>query len=251
MAKRGNKRGKTALPRIDSFDLEPGRVLAGKYEVVEKLGDGWEGEVYLVRETATGIHRAAKCFFPQRNPNDRTAKFYARKLHKLRNCPIVIQYHGRETFTFRRQPITMLVSEFVEGEMLDEFLRRQPGRRLSSFAALHLLYALVCGIEEVHRLREYHGDLHEGNVIVRRAGLGFDLKLLDFYHWSTPRPENIREDVVDMVKIFHWALGGAKTYARQPDVVKGICRGLRRPLITARFRTAGELRRHLENLEWG
>ena len=78
---------------IETFDLYPGRILARKYEVISLLGTGWEGEVYKVRESATGIERAAKFFFPQRNPRDRTVNFYAKKLHKLRHCPILIQYH--------------------------------------------------------------------------------------------------------------------------------------------------------------
>lgn len=90
--KRTTRTTAKSLPLIEEFNLEPGRTLAGKYEVVSKLGEGWEGEVYLVEELGTGIARAAKLFFPQRNPNDRTARFYARKLHKLRQCPILIQY---------------------------------------------------------------------------------------------------------------------------------------------------------------
>ena len=242
----GSKRGSSG--RIEAFDLDHGRVLAGKYEVMTRLGAGWEGEVYLVRETATGIVRAAKAFFPQRNVGDRTARFYARKLHKLRNCPIVIQYHGRETFVHRRLPITFLVSEYVEGELLSDFLDRQPQKRLSAFAAVHLLHALACGIEEIHRMREYHGDLHVGNIMVRRFGLGFDLKLLDQAQRFGTR--YIREDVVDMVRILYDALGGRRRYASQPPEVKAICCGLKRSLILAKFRTAGQLRRYLEGLAW-
>lgn len=241
---------RTKPPVIEEFNLEAGRVLAGKYEVISKLGEGWESEVYLVREVQTGIDRAAKLFFPARNPNDRTARFYARKLHKLRHCSILIQYFGHETFVHRRTRITFLVSEYVEGEMLSELLARQPGRRLTPFQAVHLLHALARGLEEIHKVREYHGDLHSGNVIVRRFGLGMDLKLLDLYHWAAPRPENIRDDVVDMVKLFHEALGGRKHYARQPEEVKAICCGLRRSLILKKFRTAGDLRSYLETMEW-
>ena len=51
-------------PRIWSFNLHRGDCLAGKYQVVTLLGAGWEGEVYLVRESGTGIERTVKIFFP-------------------------------------------------------------------------------------------------------------------------------------------------------------------------------------------
>jgi serine/threonine protein kinase len=235
---------------IDGFDLQPGRVIARKYEVVSKLGEGWESEVYKIRERNTGIERAAKLFFPQRNVRNKTSNFYARKLHKLRQCPILIQYHTEETFIFRRHPITILISEFVEGELLSQFLRRQPGGRVSPFQALHLLHALVVGMEAVHRLREYHGDLHSENVIVNRYGLRFDLKILDMFHWSAPKRENMQDDICDLVRIFYDALGGVKHYGKQPKEVKQICCGLKRGLILDRFPTVSSLRQHLETMEW-
>ncbi len=244
------KRRSLRARRVKSFNLAPGRRLAGKYEVVSLLGTGWEGEVYKIRERSTGIERAAKVFFPQRNPRNRKLNWYARKLHKLRSCPIVIQYQTQETFRCRRTPVTFLVSEFVEGEILSAFLARQPGERLSVFQALHLLHTLAQGIECIHRMRDYHGDLHTDNIIVRRYGLSFQLKLLDMFRWEMPVQENIQDDVVDLVKIFHEAVGGARHYARLPREAKGICCGLKRTLILKKFRSAGGLRRYLETLPW-
>jgi tRNA A-37 threonylcarbamoyl transferase component Bud32 len=245
MAKKPEKR-----LHLDTFNLAAGRSLARKYEVVSRLGTGWEGEVYKIRERSTGIERAAKFFFPQRNPKNRVLTWYAKKLHKLRHCPIVIQYQTQETITFRRQPVTFLVSEYVEGELLSAFLARQPGQRLSVFQALHLLHALAAGIECIHQLREYHGDLHTDNVIVRRYGLGFHLKLVDMFRWEMPKRENIQDDVVDMVKIFHEAMGGARRYARLSREAKAICCGLKRSLILKKFRTTSHLRRYLETMQW-
>lgn len=237
-------------PRIESFDFPPGRKLAGKYEIVALLGTGWEGEVYKIREISTGIERAAKFFLPNRNPKNRVANWYAKKLHKLRHCPIVIQYQTQETITVRRQPVTFLLSEFVEGEILRQFLARQSGKRLTAFQGLHLLYALASGIESIHHMREYHGDLHSENIIVRRHGLGFSLKLLDMFQWRAPRQENIQDDVCDLIRIFYDAVGGARHYPRQSPEVKDICCGLKRSLILQKFRTAGQLREYLENLHW-
>ena len=243
------KKNKNTL-RIDTFEFQPGAVVAGKYRILERLGAGWEGEVYLIREKATGIERTAKFFYPQRNQGDRALKFYARKLHKLRQCQIVIHYHTQERTTFNDMPVSFLVSEYVQGELLSEFLQRQPGNRLTPFQAVHLLHALAKGIGCIHQKGEYHGDLHPDNIIVERYGLTFELKLLDMFHWGKPSASNIRNDVVDLIRIFYDTLGGQKTYAKQREEIKFICCGLKRSLITKKFRTAEQLRTHLELMNW-
>lgn len=236
--------------RIDSFSLQPGRVIAGKYEIIEMLGAGWEGEVYKIMERDMGIYRAAKLFFPQRNPKNKTAMLYAKKLHKLRHCTIIIQYHNREIIRFKNIPITVLISEYVEGEKLSDFILRQRGKRLSPFQALHLLYSLTKGMEQIHFAREYHGDLHTDNIIINRYGLGFDLKVIDFYHWSASKRENMQYDITSMIRIFYDVLGGAKHYSKQPDNVKNICCGLKTGLILKKFPSSTRLREHLESLQW-
>ncbi len=238
------------LKRIETFDFKPGRTLVRKYEIVSLLGAGWEGEVYRIREIKTGIERTAKFFFPLRNVREKTSTFYAKKLHKLCNCRIVIQYHTQESIRHSGMSITFLVSDFIEGELLSDFLQRQPGKRLTPFQGLHLLHALSSGIECIHKMREYHGDLHTENIIVQRHGLGFDLKLLDMFHWGAPKLENIHDDVCDLVRIFYDAIGGQKHYTRQPPETKAICCGLKRSLILKKFRSAGQLREYLENLQW-
>ncbi len=235
---------------IESFNLHAGRIIARKYEIISLLGSGWESEVYLVRELATGIERTAKFFFPQRNVRDKALKFYARKLHKLRECPIVIQYSTQDKLVIKRQSISFLVSEFVEGELLSSYLKNQPGKRLAPFQALHLLYALARGIECIHRVGDYHGDLHTDNIIVQRVGLNFELKLLDMFHWGAPNAENIREDVIDLIRIFYDSMGGARYYPKLPQEVKQICCGLKKSLIIRKFKTAGKLRQYLESMHW-
>lgn len=242
--------GSNGKKRIEAFQLKAGDELEPNYVVRSKLGSGWEGEVYLVREKGTGIERAAKLFFPHRNVQQKTSKRYAKKLHKLRDCPSVIQYHSSERLEFQGYTVIALFSDYIEGIILNDFIKSATGRRLSEFQALHLLYALACGLEPIHMHGEYHGDLHSENVIVRRYGLGFDLKFLDFFHWGPGNRENRDGDVYDIIKIFYEALGGRKYYARQSALVKSICCGLRRQRIKERFRTVGHLKTFLENMTW-
>lgn len=225
-------------------------MLLGKYRVVRKLGGGWEGEVFRVKEVMTGVDRAAKFFFPQRNENNRALKFYARKLHKLRHCPVVIQYVTQESMEYEGQPVTFLVSEFAEGQVLTDLLKEQPGKRLTPFEALHVLHALAAGMATVHQLRESHGDLHTKNVMVRRHGLTFEVKVIDFFQWDGGKPDQYQDDVYGLVNILYECVGGARYYSRQPDVIKGIVRGLKTSLIRQKFRTAIQLRDYLDDLTW-
>jgi serine/threonine protein kinase len=202
-------------------------------------------------ERNTGIRRAAKFYYPHRDPTGKAAIAYARKLDALRHCPILMQYHHQETTFVKRKKVTVVISELVEGQKLSEFLRRQPRHRLSTFEALHVLYTLAKGIAPIHALGEYHGDIHDDNIMIRRKGISFDIKLLDFFDLGKPSRGKIHKDVLNLIQVFYAIVGGQKNYARQPKVVKDIIRGQKDSLILDRFGSAGDIQRHLENLEWG
>lgn len=239
-----------ATNKITEFNLQPGQKIANKYQVVSFLGGGWEGEVYKIKELATGIDRTAKLFYPKRNKDNSVITRYAKKLHRLQNSQIIIHYHTTETLAFNGCDITVLISEYVEGELLSEHLNRHKGKRLPIFQAVHLLHALATGISSVHQAGEYHGDLHEHNIIVQRLGMTYQLKLLDLYHHGRTTRNNLNNDICDLVGVFYNALGGKKTYANMPQAIKYICCGLKRSLITKKFRRAIDLCDHLESIDW-
>ncbi|GJL79848.1 MAG: serine/threonine protein kinase [Nitrospinaceae bacterium] len=236
--------------KITEFNLPAGKSIAGKYKVLSRLGSGWEGEVYKIYEVKTGIEKAAKLFYPQRNLRGKSAKRYAQKLHKLRQCSLLIQYHTQEEIIYHKFPVTVLVSEYVEGVLLSEFLLNFPGKKLDPYKALHLLHALAKGIEEIHLRNEYHGDLHSDNIIVNKFGLNFELKLLDLFHYGAARPEFLRDDLIGLINIFYEVLGGSKNYSKHPQAIKYICCGLKKSMIVKKFKTVSQLREHLEVMEW-
>jgi tRNA A-37 threonylcarbamoyl transferase component Bud32 len=146
--------------------------------------------------------------------------------------------------------VTVVISELFEGEKLSEFLANQPRGRLTTFEALHVLYALARGIAPIHARGEYHGDIHEDNIMLRRRGIGFDVRLVDFFDLGKPTRKKIHKDVLNLIMVFHTIVGGRENYAKQPKVVKDIIRGLKDTLILARFNSAGDIQRHIENIEW-
>jgi len=235
---------------LKPFNLQPGRVLASKYRVEQFLGSGYEGEVYRVIEERTGAVRAAKIFYPERNTKDAAVRFYAGKLERLRRCSIVTQFHHTEAIRLRGAPVTVLISELVEGTLLTSLVLGRRGKRLPEFEAMVLLHAMACGLAEVHQEGEYHGDLHSDNVLVRRVGVGFECMLIDFHNNGRSTREMIASDVADLIRLFYDVLGGPRVYAGHSAPVKHICAGLRKTLIRKRFPNATALVDHLETFDW-
>ena len=250
------------MPAKPQFDLQPGRVLASRYVVESMLGSGVEGEVYRVVERKTGIPRAAKLFYPpdmlptkRSSPNHRRTKqspaqYYAGRLHDLRKCWIVVQYHHSESVRIKGRAIECLISELVEGQVLRDMIKARRGSRLPYFEAMCILHAIAAGLEQVHNLKHYHGDVHSRNIIVRRTGVHFDVRLLDLHSWPLGAKVNIREDTLQLVRVFYEMVGGKERYAKMPDVVKQITRANRADLIRKRFPDAGALRKWMDEFAW-
>ena len=239
-----------ASEKIERFEFQPGRVIARKYVIESFLGDGWQGEVYLIREVDTGIERAAKFFYPHRNHRNKVATAYAKKLYRMRRNSSIIQYHNHEIVAVRGHQVTCLISDLVDGLLLNEYVESHPGKRLPPYLGLHVLYAITKALEGLHAQSEYHGDLHAGNVFINPVGIKFHVKLIDPFDWQDSRRLNISKDVNDLIIMFHSILGGAKHYAKHPPEIKSIICGLKTSLIKKKFRHSGDLRQYLETFEW-
>ena len=239
------------MPRhVRSFNFQPGRKVGKRYAIEQRLGRGTEGEVYQIRDLETHIPRAAKFYFPQRDPDRRVVIRHAQKLNTLRGCPIVLQYHHSEVITAQRRDVVAMISELAEGERLQDWIDQHRGKRLPPYVALHVLYNLATGLEAVHQLGEYHADVHTENILIQPRGVRFDLKLIDFYEWGKPARYKQHQDIADTIRVFYDCLGGQPHYKRQPDELRHICGGLQRKRILHRFPTMTALRRHLETFEW-
>jgi serine/threonine protein kinase len=235
---------------VPEMNLHPGMTLGRNYFVVDFLGSGWEGEVYKVEERDTGILRAAKIFYERPGLRKDQVRRYARKLYKLRKCSIITQYHHRDIARVGGESLRVLVSDFSEGELLSSYIKRIPGKRMPVYEALHLLHALAMGVEQIHQLGEYHADIHGANILLKRRGISFDISLIDFFDLGRATRVRIQDDVYHMIQLFYQALGGKDMYWKVPQGVRDIIRGRRYDLIAARYKTAGQLRVALENMEW-
>ena len=148
-----------------------GRTL-GHYRVLEKLGEGGMGEVYLAEDT-TLKRRVALKVLPSSlaSSSERLQRFQreAESLAALNHPNIVHVYSVEED-----QGTHYLTMELVEGESLDRMITSR-GLPLERF--FDLAIPLADALSEAHDYGIVHRDLKPNNVMVDRKGRP---KILDF-----------------------------------------------------------------------
>ncbi|CAG8496503.1 15860_t:CDS:2 [Acaulospora morrowiae] len=72
-----------------------------------------------------------------------------------------------------------MVMEWAENGNLQEYLQkngRMNGRRMTWINKLNLLDSIANGLETIHREKLTHGDLHSGNILINREGIGWSTR---------------------------------------------------------------------------
>src|SRR5216683_3197963 len=144
----------------------------GPYEIVAPLGAGGMGEVYRARDTKLGREVALKFLPPLFTADaDRVARFEreARLLASL-NHPHIGAIYGFED----AGNVPALVLELVEGDTLDDRVRRGP---LPLSETLALAQQITDALDAAHRAGIVHRDLKPSNIKITPDGV---VKVLDF-----------------------------------------------------------------------
>ena len=141
------------------------------YEILERLGAGGMGEVYRARDTRLGRDVALKVL-PEhlRGSQERIERLEheARSISQLSHPHICALHDIGEA-----EGVHFLVMEYLEGETLEERLKRGP---LPLIETLEIGSQIADAIDRAHRTGVIHRDLKPGNVMLTRDGV----KVLDF-----------------------------------------------------------------------
>jgi len=154
-------------------ELTTGSTFAGRYQVIEELGQGGMGKVYKVFDIDIKEKVALKLLRPEITLNKEAVERFSNELKLARRIG-----HRNVCRMFdlgRAEGTTFITMEFVPGEDLKSFLHRS--KRLSIGTALSIVRRVCEGLEEAHRLGVVHLDLKPGNIMIDKDG---DAKIMDF-----------------------------------------------------------------------
>ena len=154
----------------------------GHYKILEKLGAGGMGEVYLAEDTRLGRKLALKLLPDSyRYDPERRERFLreARAASALRSPNVTTIYDFGES-----EDVMFFAMEYVEGELLS---KRLEGGPLDIGQAVDIATQVCTALDEAHSLGIVHRDIKSSNVIVTTGGL---VKVLDFGLAKIVPPQN-------------------------------------------------------------
>jgi serine/threonine-protein kinase len=153
-------------------------IIADRYHIVKKLGEGGMGTVYLGEHVKMGRKSAIKVMSQTmaRDP-DAIARFNREAANAARiNHPNVCQIYD---FGETPDGVIYLAMEFIEGESLGDVLEREG--RLPAPRAVSVLAQTADALQAAHDLGIVHRDLKPDNIMLTRGRGGADLvKVVDF-----------------------------------------------------------------------
>ncbi|KAG7274237.1 hypothetical protein CRUP_007674 [Coryphaenoides rupestris] len=165
------------MPRFQELEADrlshaaaPDRMVAKRYRVMQRLGRGSFGRVYLVTDSRAGDGEQLKVLkeipLGDLRPNETVqASQEAQLLSRLHHPHILRFFHS-----FLEHDTFCIITEYCQDKDLDYKLGevRESGRSLSETQVIDWLVQLLLGVHYMHDRRILHRDLKAKNVFLKR-----------------------------------------------------------------------------------
>jgi tRNA A-37 threonylcarbamoyl transferase component Bud32 len=157
--------------------LSPGQILDGKYEILDKIGEGGMGEVYRARHIHLDEIRIIKVTKPDAPGEGNDPRRFQ---EEARIATLVRHPNVAALYDFSQHPdgSYYMVWEFIDGVTLQQWLRRHGPIALPR--ALDVAQQVLAGLGEIHSQGIVHRDLSPDNIMLREVSGGrLQAKIID------------------------------------------------------------------------
>jgi serine/threonine protein kinase len=168
----------SSTPAQPAPDPLVGELLAGRYRILSKIGEGAMGAVYLGEHVRMGRRDAIKVL---RNDVHSDAESMSRFVRGARNVSLIRHPNVCTIYDFSdtAEGRQFLAMEFIEGDTLKEVLDRDG--RLGLDRALRIIEQVADALQAAHEVGVIHRDLKPANVMITRRSDGAEVvKVVDF-----------------------------------------------------------------------
>ncbi|MEE2904237.1 MAG: protein kinase [Myxococcota bacterium] len=155
-----------------------GATIAGKYQIIDKLGEGGMGSVYRASQQPIERMVAVKVLLNKLVDDDMAVRRFdqeARAVSKMQHPNTVTIYDYGQTDDGR----FYLVMEFLKGKTLTDLLRSRG--TVEPHLACHVIRQVCASLGEAHLTGSIHRDLKPDNIFLTTVGNDENfVKVLDF-----------------------------------------------------------------------
>lgn len=141
--------------------------ILGKYRLLDRIGMGGMGQVYLAEHSVMRRRVALKVLPPNRSENPFARERFLREARAAAALehPNLVRAHDLET----DGDVNYLVMEYIEGTTLHELVSRRGPQTVVRVA--HFLKMVCQGLSAVHERLLVHRDIKPANLLMDRQGV--------------------------------------------------------------------------------
>ncbi|GAB2915082.1 serine/threonine-protein kinase [Rheinheimera gaetbuli] len=161
--------------------LQTGQVIKERYVLEDKIGSGGMSDIYRATDLflqQAGVSEctvAIKVLQPQFVNQPEALQLLLQEAHKTQQLshPNIVRVFDVD----RDQQHYFIVMEFLDGESLEQVIKRYKPKGLPLKSAIKLLKQIADALRFAHQIGIVHADLKPANIMVNRSGI---VKVLDF-----------------------------------------------------------------------
>lgn len=163
--------------------------IAGRYDVLECMGQGSQGEVYRARRRTDGAEVAIKVMHIKSVKNWKMYELFHREAKVLSTIDIegVAKFYEAIEDLDSADPVSVIVQQFVDGHALSEFIKAHHRFLLCDIA--DILIQLTKILERLHHSNPpiIHRDIKPSNIMLEDLPRGYRVWLIDFGAVANPQ----------------------------------------------------------------
>jgi len=143
-----------------------------RFEIIEKIGEGVNGQVFKAKEKATGRFVALKIL------NEQLSRMQEFKGPALTNIKTIARIDNPVICTvseiLKNESNYIIISEFVDGVPITEFFK---SKEFNNDRLISTIKKIVEGLSSIHKEKLHHANMKPSNILIDKDGT---VSLLDY-----------------------------------------------------------------------
>ena len=156
-----------------SINLQLGRIIKGRYKLIDERGSGSFGEVYITRDLQTNYLYAAKVMYPDHTSDNELLERFKREAYILQslNDPHIVRivdYGNDDNLYF-------IIMNHIDGQNLKYYITSYGP--IEPLLAIHYILQAAQGLDAACKIGVVHRDIKPQNILINNKGV---VKIVDF-----------------------------------------------------------------------